>query len=232
MRSGLLEPQRFASRREMPPYRSRYISKRSALRDGVADDFVVHVGDVHDVVELKSAARNHRRSIRKRRKCESCRCARIVDGGSAGVHAHRVLRAGAKAALPGSAYCRSARPCVGGFVCSLPTRHKRSGPADFNGLRPRRNGSIQIPATREAEPGTQMTDHEATSTARLMRSIQRSISRSCSSEAQMGARCRIHLCALYTRAGRRRDPGVARLPFCALHYVSPDGQFSVIKVSK
>ena len=59
-----LQTQRLRSPRETPsciwPCTP---SMRLVLRHRVADDLVVHVGDVHDVVELEAAARSQRRRM-------------------------------------------------------------------------------------------------------------------------------------------------------------------------
>ncbi len=67
------------------------VVKRLALCDGVADDLIVHVGDVHDVVEFVAVQVKHAaQQIVKDEGAEVADVREVVNGGSAGVHADGV----------------------------------------------------------------------------------------------------------------------------------------------
>ena len=59
---------------------------------GVADDLVLHVGDVHHVVEREAARAQHApQDVLKGEGPQIADVDVVVDGGSAGVHAHDVV---------------------------------------------------------------------------------------------------------------------------------------------
>jgi hypothetical protein len=61
----------------------------------VTDDLVVHVGDVHDVIELEAAgAQPFAQDVQKGEGAEITDVGVIVDGGAAGVHADDVVARG------------------------------------------------------------------------------------------------------------------------------------------
>ena len=63
----------------------------------VADDLVVHVGDVHDVVERIAAARSHAaQDVLEGEGAEIADVGVVVDGGAAGVHADGVVVGGSE----------------------------------------------------------------------------------------------------------------------------------------
>ena len=67
------------------------------LGGGVADDFIVHVGDVHDVVKPESAgAEPPAQDIEESERPEIADVGVGVDGGAAGVHADGVVPLGRK----------------------------------------------------------------------------------------------------------------------------------------
>ena len=74
-----------------------YSRERFALRDGVANDFVVDVGDVHDVVEGESAsAQPTAQQVVEDEGAEVADVGEVVDGGAAGIHLDGVVFEGAK----------------------------------------------------------------------------------------------------------------------------------------
>ncbi len=86
--------------------------ERLALGDGVADDFVVHVGDVHDVVErVAGGAQPAAHEVVKDKGPEVADVGVVVDGGAAGVHADEVaFKRFRRAGRFGSACCGNAVP--------------------------------------------------------------------------------------------------------------------------
>ena len=63
-----------------------------ARRGSIADDLVVHVGDVHDVMDLVSAlAQVAAQNVHGHEGAEVADVAVVVDGRSAGVHADLVV---------------------------------------------------------------------------------------------------------------------------------------------
>ena len=65
------------------------------LGRGVADDLVVHVGDVHHVIELESiGAEALAEEIDEGEGAEIADVCEVVDGGAAGVHADGIVARG------------------------------------------------------------------------------------------------------------------------------------------
>ena len=86
--------------------------ERFVLGHGVADDLVVHVGDVHDVVEAEAAgAQPVAQDVDESEGAEVADVGEIVDRGAAGVHADGVVARRVRTPPPaGTTCCRSAAP--------------------------------------------------------------------------------------------------------------------------
>src|ERR1019366_8727619 len=70
----------------------RILGERLVRRHGVADDLVVHVGDVHHVVQLEAVgAQTLAQQVHEREGAEVADVGKIVHRGSAGVHADGVV---------------------------------------------------------------------------------------------------------------------------------------------
>jgi hypothetical protein len=66
--------------------------ERLVARHGVANDLVVHIGDVHDVVDPEAAgAQPSPQDVHEGKRAEVADVRVIVDGGAARVHAHGVV---------------------------------------------------------------------------------------------------------------------------------------------
>ena len=79
--------------KERPLIFRRVLLHREAGSSRVADDLVVHVGDIHDVFDLVSAkAQIAGQQIDRDEGSKVADVAVVVDGWSAGVHADFVVR--------------------------------------------------------------------------------------------------------------------------------------------
>src|SRR5438128_884038 len=68
------------------------VCQRLLPRQGVADDLVFHVRDVHDMVETKSTGMQPAaKQVVKYERSEISNVRKIVDRGAASVHAHGVI---------------------------------------------------------------------------------------------------------------------------------------------
>ncbi len=89
---GALQPQRGAVLQKSLGIDVGVFSQRLVLGHGIADDLVVHVGNVHDVVEAESAgAQPFAQDVEEREGPEVADMGVIVDRGAAGIHADGVV---------------------------------------------------------------------------------------------------------------------------------------------
>ena len=89
---GALQPQRGAVLQERLGIDAGVFRQRLVLGHGIADDLVVHVGDVHDVVEAESAgAQPFAQDVEEGEGAEVADMGVIVDRGAAGIHADGVV---------------------------------------------------------------------------------------------------------------------------------------------
>ena len=89
---GALQPQRGAVLQERLGIDAGVFPQRLVLGHGIADDLVVHVRDVHDVVEAESAgAQPFAQEVEERERAEVADMGVIVNRGAAGIHADGVV---------------------------------------------------------------------------------------------------------------------------------------------
>jgi hypothetical protein len=89
---GHLQSQRGAVLQERLRVDGRVFAQRLFFGCRVADDLVIHVGDIHHVIQAVAAgAQPSPQNVDEREGAEVADVSVAVDGGTAGVHAHRVI---------------------------------------------------------------------------------------------------------------------------------------------